>query len=257
MPNVVFATLVFTGFVIAMLTCLEAGRRVGRNAVREGRKPPSGLGTVETVVFGLLGLLLALTISGASERLDRRRSQIIDEANAIGTAWLRLDLLSPDAQPKLRESFRRYTDSRIATYRLVSTSSLDAAREELARSMALQQTIWMDAVAAIRETAPTAVVLLPALNAMFDITSVRLAATQTHQPHVVYVVLGLLSLGGSFLVGYQMGGSDTRSWPHILMMGILLPLTMYVILDFEYPRLGLIRIDDFDQFIVQVRASMG
>ena len=92
---------------------------------------------------------------------------------------------------------------------------------------------------------------------MFDISASRLAATQMHPPGVVYVVLALLSLICGFLVGYQMGATEAASRAHIIMLAVVLSLTFYVILDFEYPRLGLIRIDDFDQLLVQVRASMG
>jgi hypothetical protein len=229
---------------------------MGRRGFAADRKP-AGLVPVETVAFGLLGLLLALTVSGAAERLDRRRAQIVEEANAIGTAWLRLDVVPVAAQPALRELFRRYTDSRIATYRIVSTSGMAAARAEYTRSSALQQEIWTAAVAATRDVAGPQFVLLPALNEMFDITTTRLAATQMHPPQVIYLVLGVLSLVCALLVGYEMGASEVSSWPHVVALAFLLSLTLYVILDFEFPRLGFIRLDDFDQFIVQVRASMG
>jgi hypothetical protein len=64
-------------------------------------------------------------------------------------------------------------------------------------------------------------------------------------------------LRDAFLVGYEMGASEARSWPHVVILAALLSFTLYVILNFEYPRLGLIRVDDFDTLIVQVRASMG
>jgi len=256
MMNASLALTVFTGFFLAMLACLEGGRRLGRLAFAADRKP-AGLVAVETVTFGLLGLLLALTVSGAAERLDRRRVQIVEEANAIGTAWLRLDVVPATAQPALREQFRRYTDSRIATYRIVSASGIAAARAEYTRSVALQQEIWTAAIAASRDAPGAAVVLLPALNAMFDITTTRVAATQMHPPQIVYIMLGLLSLACGFLVGYEMGASEIASWPHVVALAFLISVTLYVILDFEYPRLGLISINDFDQFIVQVRASMG
>ena len=82
---------------------------------------------------------------------------------------------------------------------------------------------------------------------MIDITTTRLSATQMHPPRIVYIVLGLISLACALLVGYEMGASETRSWPHIVVLAALLSFTLYVILDFEYPRLGLIRIDDFDR----------
>jgi hypothetical protein len=241
-----------------MLGFLEAGRRLGRRAFAlDPGSRPAGLATVETVAFGLLGLLLAFTFSGAADRFDKRRALVVEEANDIGTAWLRLDLLPAAAQPKLRDSFRKYTDSRIATYRIFSESGLKPAQAEYARSVALQNEIWANAVAACREAPSQAtVVLLPALNAMIDITATRMAATQMHPPRIVFVVLGVISLVCAFLAGYQMGASVARSWPHVVVLAALLSFVLYVILDFEYPRLGLIRVDDFDQLLVQVRASM-
>ena len=247
------------GFFVALLASLELGRRVGRKAFAadERRTRSAGLGAVETVSFGLLGLLLALTFSGAAARLDTRRAQIVDEANAIGTAWLRLDILPAGAQPGVRDAMRRYTDSRIAMYRAFSASGFEAAQAEYARSTALQNEVWRRAVAALRDLPPATVVVLPALNEMFDIAATRLAATEMHPPAIVYVVLALLSLVCAFLVGYQMGATDAPSRAHIIVLAFILSLTFYVILDFEYPRLGFIRIDDFDQLLVQARASMG
>lgn len=146
MINVGVGIAVFIALFAALIVCLEAGRRAGRKAFGSERGHPSGLGTVEAVTFGLLGLLLAFTFSGAAERLDTRRGQIVDEANAIGTAWLRLDVLPANTQPRLREAFRKYTDSRIAVYRTFSESGVDAALAEYARSSALQQEIWTETV---------------------------------------------------------------------------------------------------------------
>ena len=257
MINLGVGIAVFVALFAGLIVCLEAGRRAGRKAFSSDRAHPSGLGTVEAVTFGLLGLLLAFTFSGAAERLDTRRGQIVDEANAIGTAWLRLDVLPANTQPKLREAIRRYTDSRIAVYRTFSESGLDAAQAELARSSALQQEIWTEAVAACRDVPSAPIVVLPALNEMFDIATTRLAATQMHPPGIVYVVLALISLVCGFLVGYEMGGTEVASRSHMIVLAFVLSFTFYVILDFEYPRLGFIRIDDFDNLLVQVRASMG
>ena len=257
MTNVGVNIGLFVALFAALILCLEAGRRLGRKAFSSAGAHPSGLGTVEAVTFGLLGLLLAFTFSGAAARLDTRRAQIVDEANAIGTAWLRLDVLPPNAQPKLRDAFRKYTDSRIAVYRLFSTSGLDAAREEYARSTAVQQAIWTQAVAASRDVPPATVVVLPAINTMFDVAATRIAATQMHPPGIVFVVLALISLVCAFLVGYEMGATEVASRVHMILLALVLAFTFYVILDFEYPRLGLIRIDDFDNLLVQVRASMG
>src|SRR6476469_4199228 len=103
---------------IGMLACAEMGRRLGLgHLAREPKKLAEGAGAAEAAVFGLLGLLIAFTFSGAASRFEDRRHLVTEEANAIGTAYLRVDLLPADAQPELRRLFRRYTDVRASTYR--------------------------------------------------------------------------------------------------------------------------------------------
>jgi hypothetical protein len=121
-------------------------------------------------VFALLGLMIAFSFSGALTRFDVRRAQAVDESNAVGTAWLRIDLLPAQAQPALRDTFRRYVDSRIATYRALP--DVAAARAQIERSQVLQAEIWKQAVAAARVSGvPTSaeILVMPALNDMFDI----------------------------------------------------------------------------------------
>ena len=92
-----------------MLLLLEVGRRIGiREISRDAGGEQAGVGAIESAVFGLFGLLIAFTFSGAITRFDGRRQLVIEETNAIGTAYLRVDLLPTGAQPALRDSFRRY-----------------------------------------------------------------------------------------------------------------------------------------------------
>ncbi|HTS02167.1 MAG TPA: DUF4239 domain-containing protein [Thermoanaerobaculia bacterium] len=258
MSHTVGALLFFGTAFLITLGCLEAGIRMGRRALSgSDAHRPAGLGTVETVAFGVLGLLLAFTFSGAASRFDARRAQVVEEANDVGTAWLRLDLLPPASQPKLRDAFRRYTDSRILMYRKVADLDLDGARAEYARAGAIQNEIWTAAVAACRDAPSQAtIVLMPALNAMIDITTTRLAATEMHPPMIVYGVLFVVSFGCALLAGYEMGASAARSWLHVLAYAVGVAFILYVIVDFEYPRIGLIRIDSFDRYLVDVRRAM-
>jgi len=106
------------GFLfLALLGMIELGRRLGISKRTRHGTVSEGLGAVEGAVFGLLGLLIAFTFSGAASRFDSRRGLIVEEANDIGTAWLRIDVLPTEAQPALRDKFREYTDARIAVYR--------------------------------------------------------------------------------------------------------------------------------------------
>jgi hypothetical protein len=90
------------GLFLGMLTCLELGYRIGRRADAPGGSAHEGLGAIETAIFALLGLLLGFAFAGAMSRLDARHQLIVREANAIGTAYLRLDVLPPFDQPELR-----------------------------------------------------------------------------------------------------------------------------------------------------------
>jgi hypothetical protein len=252
------AFLITLGLFLGMLLAIEIGRRRGeRWLARDPDAASQGVGTVEGAVFGLLGLLLAFTFSGAGTRFDARRQLIVEETNAIGTAYLRLDMLPAAAQPPLRDHFRRYLDSRLAVYRKLPDMS--AVKEELAKSNDLQAEIWRQAVTAVRaEGAPPAVpmLLLPALNEMFDITTTRTMTAQMHPPAIVFVMLFGLALLASLLAGYGMAGGQARKWLHMIGFALIMAFSVYVILDLEFPRLGLIRVDAFDQALVDLRASM-
>jgi hypothetical protein len=254
LPALPFAASMFIG----MLICLEIGRQLGiRRLRKDAQGAMSGLSAVEGAVFALYGLLLAFTFSGAPSRFDERKHLSQEEANAIGTAYLRLDLLSPESQPAMRELFRNYLDSRLEVYRKLP--DLDAARAELAKSTKLQNDIWTQAIAADRLPAASpdaGRLLLPALNAMIDITGTRLMAARTHPPVIIYALLFLLSLVCSLLAGFGMAASKRRNWLHILAFAAFAVITVYVILDLEYPRQGLIRIDAYDQVLVELRQSM-
>jgi hypothetical protein len=98
--------------------------------------------------------------------------------------------------------------------------------------------------------------LLPALNEMFDMAATRLATTKLHPPLIIYGMLFVLTLICSFLAGFDMGAEATRSWVHMLGFAVILGVAVYVIVDLEYPRLGLVRLDSFDQLLVNVRAQL-
>lgn len=249
--------LLAAGVFVGMLLLLEVGRRIGRwRAARDPDAPRAEVGAMDGAVFALLGLLIAFTFSGAASRWDTRRQLLVEEANAISTAYLRLDVLPPDAQPALREQFRQYVDARLAAYR--SLPDVAAAKAELARSVKLQGEIWAQAVAACRSegSQPARMLVLPALNAMIDITTTRTVAAQTHPPSVVYAMLVVLMLVSSLLAGHRMAEGKRRSWIHIVGFALTMALALYVIVDLEFPRLGLVRLDAYDQLLVDVRESM-
>ena len=242
---------------LGMLILLEAGRRLGvmrRSKESDGER--SNLGPVEGAVFALFGLLMAFTFSGAASRFNEKRMLIAEEANAVETAYLRLHLV-PHSAPKIQDLFRQYVDSRLKTYRLLP--DMKAASVEMANSKRIQEEIWTESVAATSEKGahPAAAwVLLPALNNMIDMMTTRTMALQVHPPRIIFALLFALGLICSLLAGYRMSAGKHRSWLHILGFTVITMIVVYVILDAEYPRAGLIRLELADQVLVDVRATM-
>jgi len=253
-PALLFALVLFVG----MLVLIEIGRRFGvRRRPKESEGERSGLGTVEGAVFALFGLMVAFTFSGAASRFNEKRMLTAEEVNCIETAYLRLHLLSPQAQPALQELFRHYVDSRLETYRRLP--NMVAAEMEMAKSKKIQEEIWIEAEAATRlpDSHPSSgLLLLPAINNMIDISTTRTMALQVHPPRIVYALLLGLGLICSLLAGFRMSSGQHRSWLHILAFTVLTVIIVYVMLDVEYPRAGLIRLESADQLLVNLRDHM-
>jgi hypothetical protein len=230
----------------AMILLLELGRRLRRR-----RTGGEGSSAIEGAIFGLFGLLLAFTFSGAVSRYDNHRLLLTEEVNDIGTAYLRLDLLPPQMQPELRQLFRDYTNSRLGLF--------DAVGDEITpETLRLQGTIWQRATTAASSPGASldaVKLLLPAINDMIDITSTRQNAFNMHPPPVVYWLLFAFSGGSALMAGYSMkpGGRD---WVYSIALAVAVTLTVYTILDVEYPRRGLIRLDDHDRMLISLRESM-
>ena len=94
--------------------------------------------------------------------------------------------------------------------------------------------------------------ILPTLNAMFDVATRRTASMHTHPPLIIFVLLVGCALISAVLVGHAMAPSAARSWTHSLAFALMIALAVYVVLDLEHPRRGLIRIDAFDQVLVDL-----
>ena len=249
-----FALAWFIGIILIM----ELGRRAGvRQLAQEPGKEMAGLDMMGGTVFTLCGLLLAFTLTGGTSRYDERRMLIAQEANDIGTAYLRIDLLPDSTQPALRVLFREYVDSRIGSYNKLPDTA--AVKKELARSASIQVDIWNRTIVATRSPGAhpdAAKLLLPALNSMIDITTTRLMAARIHPAPIMYILLFILGLGCALVGGIRMANSKRRSWLHIFVFALVMSASAYVILAIEYPRMSFIKLEQYDQVLVELRNSM-
>jgi hypothetical protein len=251
------AFLLVLGLFVGMLLMLALGQRLGRlGLAKETDEVRSRLTGVEAAIFGLMGLVIAFTFSGAAARYEMRRQLVVDEANAIGTAYLRLDLLSAALQPSLREKFRRYVETRIAVYRVLP--DVAASETQAAIAVTLQNEIWTGALAALKEAPPQAtIVMIPALNQMIDVATTRAIAARTHTPTLIFAMLLALGLVCSLLAGYVLAYTETGNVRlHVIAFAVVVTLTIYIIFDLDYPRFGFIQVDFADKALFDVLAAM-
>jgi hypothetical protein len=250
------AIAISTTLFVSMLTSLEVGYRVGWRRIEDHPTAHEGIGAIEAAIFALLGLLLGFSFSGATARLDTRRQLIIEEANAISTAYLRLDELPASDQPEMRHLFHDYVDARLAAYAHIP--DMKAFYQGVEQAAQLQQQIWARAVAGSRNdpTQNSARLLLPALNEMIDVTTARTIAVNSHLPGLVFSLLVWVALASGLVAGYAMAKRRKRSWLHMVLYATCIALTVYTVTDLDYPRSGLIRLSSADKALEQLRDSI-
>jgi hypothetical protein len=251
------AAIVSVSLFLGMLVCLEVGYRIGSYASRKNEAAHEGTGTIGAAIFALLGLLLGFTFANGISHLDQRRELIVHEANTIGTAYLRLDLLPASQQTEMRRLFREYLDSRLRVY--AKLPDLSQAETELGHATQLQQKIWSKAVATGFADPSQNVdrLLLPALNDMIDVTTSRTIALHTHLPPLIFGLSIIVALLSALLAGYDMEKRRKRSWLHMLLYASVIALTVFTFVDLDYPRFGLIRLNAADSALTQLRDSIG
>jgi hypothetical protein len=244
------------GLFVSMLACLELGYRLGHAAARRHERAHTGLGTIEAAIFALLGLLLGFAFAGGMSRMDARRQLIVREANAIGTAYLRLDLLPASTQPALRSLFRAYLEARSQAYR--PGTALDTTDRLIAHAADLQQQIWSRTIAIARDDGSGTVsrVVVPALNDMIDVTTARTVALRTHLPTPILALLLVVALSSALIAGYAMSSRQRRSWLHVMLYAASIAVTVYIVLDLDDPRVGLIRLDAAEAILQQIHDSI-
>lgn len=237
-------------FLTIMVSLIALGNTVGRKTLVE-----PGLTVTEGAVFTLMALLVAFVFASASSRFDHRRALIIEEANATHTAYLRLAILQPLDQAILGKDFLSYLDSRLAISKAISAFNLSKMSNEIEKSKAIQNKLWLDAVNACKKSNITVapMFVLSPINQMFDLGNERMAYTYFHTPYLVLALLSIVSFLSAFLTGYGIGKKGTWRSLHVLAFVLIITTTVYVILDLEAPRFGLIKEAGLDYLFTDVK----
>lgn len=238
------AVWIALGLLLAMLALHElAYRRARRNRLATAGADDDDASTgLESAVSLLLGLLLAFSFSMAAGRYEQRQDLVIAEANAIGTAWLRCDLLAPAAAGACRAGLREYTDLRVQIYE--APDDADVLAGLVARSEAVLDGLWRTtADAAVATPSPNTSLAVQAMNEVIDRHGERIAAYRRHVPGEVILMLLGLCLAWAAFTGHAQGWVGRRyrlGWP---VFAVLVALVVFITFDFDRQKRGFIRLD--------------
>lgn len=242
-----------TALLIAVLLvgACELGYRIAR---RRGDAEKSDEGHVLSAMLALLGLLVGFTFSIAVNRHELRRSLVVDEANAIGTEYLRTQMLPEPYRARLAEMLRRYTDVRLSLAAAGENLVAVARAEELADS--LQRQMWALTVEVDPLVQPPALSSLVAggMNAVIDVAASRHAALEARLPTIAFGSLVLFAAVAAAMLGLVSGSGKHPSRSSAIILLLLLALSLGLILDMDRPRRGTIKVSQ--QPLIDLQASM-
>jgi hypothetical protein len=249
--------LIALGLFIGMLIFLEIGRQLGLQRIAAyGENGRHGVGVVDGVVFSLTALLLGFAFSGATSRFDQRRQLIANEANAAGTAWERIDTLPPDLQGDVRASLRVYLDE-LCTWYSEAPGSVAVLTQPAGLSRA-QAEVWSRSVAACL-TPPgekARMLLLPSLSELFGAVDRERLARRMHPPTVIYALFIISGMASGLFGGYALAGGPGRPWLYMIGVAAAIAATTFLILQLEFPRLGLVSLRNMETALFELRATM-
>ena len=246
-PTLLVSIIIF----ILIIGFYLLGHQIRINAIKKNPDLAIDLGAINGTLLGLLGLLLAFTFSMSNSRFDTRRQLVIEEANNIGTVILRTDIYPDSIRKLLRASLKDYVEARIAFYQAGMDVEKTVAYYRKADDVGRK--VWSIAAsyAKIDDITTRTSQLIPALNAMIDITTTRRAAGEAMIPDSIMYFLFILCFCSTFLLGYD--NKDKIDWIVVMGFGIILSATVFTIIDLDRPRSGLITMDAPNEKIIELR----
>lgn len=236
--------LIVVSLFALMMAANEFGFLYGRREHdRESELSRSVSNALKGSIFGLVALLLAFSFSATTNRYDLRQRLVLDQANAVGTCYLRAGLLAETDRDRIQDLLRQYVDVRLEHFRVGhDDAALARTQSEINR---LLTELWA-AVESANQGTPDVVrnsLIVPAANEVIDLSSTRIWANRNHLPDPVLALLLVSVLVSSLLLGHSSGQSGRRHPGLWLASNVVFALVLFVVLDFDRPKRGLIRID--------------
>ncbi len=238
-----------------MLVSLETGFRLGRHKRQTSElEDKIGSNIAVTSIFATVGLILAFTYAYTVSRADIRKDLILEEANAISTAFLRSDLVNDYEITELKRALLEYARSRVITKE--ELSSRESMSKFLQRSYQLQAKLWpiTKNIVQKKTPGPLEVSLITAINEVLDLYTARIAGGMDRLPAAIVIMILLISAASLAVAGFNSGLYGRFSRWRMTTLAIAISLVILVIIDFDYPKQGFIHLNQHP--ILSVIAEM-
>jgi hypothetical protein len=243
--------LLFLATIAIICVAVEAGYRLGNFRREHAPEKDAPVGAMVAAMLGLLAFLLAFSFGLAASRFEERRHTVLDDANAIGTTYLRAALLPEPQRTEIRRLLRQYVDVRVEG---VQQGTADQA---LSKSVELQGQLWSQTTAVAAQDSRSIVtgIFIQSLNQMIDLHSRRvMVGLQSRIPAVIWAVLYFVAILTMATMGYQEGLVGTRRSLASLAVVITFSVVMFLIVDLDRPMEGLLRVSQ--QTMLDLQRSM-
>ncbi|WKZ18135.1 MAG: hypothetical protein QY310_11930 [Candidatus Jettenia sp. CY-1] len=243
--------VLFVCMVAFFLLAFEGSFRFGhliRTKVDETAK--SWISTIDAAILGILALLLGFTFSMSLSRFDLRKQLVIEEANAIGTTYLRAQLLPEPYMTEISDLLHHYVDVRL------EGTQPGKLHDAIIKSEQLQNQLWLRAVDISKKASSSMIIVLflNSLNEMIDLHAKRLAAFENRVPQTVLILLFICGTITVLVTGYGCGLGSRRNFVPAAMMSLILAMIILVIMDLDRPQHGFIRVSQ--QSLIRLQQSL-
>jgi hypothetical protein len=233
--------MVYFGTVVLVLVAAELGFRIGiwfQNRDNSSQKTPM-TGAVVGGMLGLMAFLLAFCIGIVINQHNGRKSMVVTEANAVGTAYLRAGFLSENDRALSRDLLREYVEIRLA-----AASDPSVLESTLTRSEAIHVQLWSLVEGAASEGLGSELFALfvESINEVFDVHTLRLAAIDLRLPNVLGTVLYAATMLSFLLVGVASSADGKRDPVAILLFALAFVAVFMIIVDLDRPQEGLLTV---------------
>jgi hypothetical protein len=238
------------GIILVVLLSVEIGYRIGRVRASRVHEMETPVGEMVTATLGLLAFVLAFTFGLAATRFDAKRQLLVDEANAIGTAYLRAEML-PERRDEIRALLREYVEIRIDA---INPGKL---AQSIRHSEDLQNRLWALAVP-IAAKNPNSIIVglfVQSLNDVIDLHTKRLtAALRNRIPFAIWAALYGISVFSFAAMGYHSGLTGTTRSLVVIAVAFTFSVVIVLIADLDRSQEGVLKVSP--QALIDLRQSM-